>query len=88
MYTVVLSTYMPDTIVHVEITWPPNLKLKIIHKCFLTHIKTELNAVLHCIQLFTNTCEVTMQVKRAIVKAILHKLPIFNALFLQEIITK
>ena len=27
--------------------------------------------MLHCIQLLTNTCEVTMQVKRAIGKAIL-----------------
>ena len=34
--------------------------------------------MLYCIQMFTNTCEVTMQVKRAIVKAILHKLPILQ----------
>ena len=34
--------------------------------------------MLHCIQLFTNTCEVRKQVKRAVGKAILHKLPIYN----------
>ena len=34
--------------------------------------------MLHCIQIFTNTCEVKMQVKRAIEKAILHKLRIYN----------
>ena len=34
--------------------------------------------MLHCIQSSTNTCEVTMQVKRAIGKAILHKLSIYN----------
>ena len=35
----------------------------------------ELNAIPHCIQIFTNTCEVTMQVKRNIFvgKTILHK---------------
>ena len=31
--------------------------------------------MLYYIQIFTNTCEVTMQLKRAIGKAILHKLP-------------
>ena len=34
--------------------------------------------MLHRIQISTNTCEVTMQVKRAIGKATLHKLPIYN----------
>ena len=34
--------------------------------------------MLHCIQIFTNAWEVTMQVKRAIERAILHKLPIYN----------
>ena len=34
--------------------------------------------MLHRIQISSNTCEVTMQVKRAIGKAILHKLPIYN----------
>ena len=34
--------------------------------------------MLHRIQISTNTCEVTMQVKRAIRKAIVHKLPIYN----------
>ena len=39
-------------------------------------IKTQLNAMLHCIQNFTNTFEVTMQVKQDIQvgKTILHKL--------------
>ena len=46
------------------------LKLKTIHKYFKRQ--------LHCIQISTNICEVTMQVKRAIGKATLHKLPIFN----------
>ena len=32
--------------------------------------------MLHRIQISTNTCEVTMQVKRAIGKVTLHKLPI------------
>ena len=35
------------------------------------------SAVLHCIQKFTNTYEVTMQVKHDIGKTILHKLPIY-----------
>ena len=34
--------------------------------------------MLHCIKIFTNACEVMMQVKRVIGKAILHKLPIYN----------
>ena len=34
--------------------------------------------MLHRIQISTNTCVVTMQVKRAIGKATLHKLPIYN----------
>ena len=34
--------------------------------------------MLHRIQISTNTCEVTMQVKRAIRKATLHKLPIYK----------
>ena len=34
--------------------------------------------MLHRIQISTNTCEVTMQVKRAIGKSTLHKLPIYN----------
>ena len=34
--------------------------------------------MLHHIQISTNTCEVTMQVKRAFRKATLHKLPIYN----------
>ena len=34
--------------------------------------------MLHRIQISSNTCEVTMQVKRAIGKATLHKLPIYN----------
>ena len=34
--------------------------------------------MLHCIQIFTNTCEVTMQVKRVKEKAILHKIPILR----------
>ena len=33
--------------------------------------------MLYCIQICTNTCEVTMQVKRDIIKIILHKLPIY-----------
>ena len=37
-------------------------------------LKAEVNAGLHCIQIQRVT-EVTMQVKRAIGKAILHKLP-------------
>ena len=45
---------------------------------FSARIKVELNALLHRIQISTNTCEVTMQVKRAIGKATLHKLPIYN----------
>ena len=35
------------------------------------------SAMLHCIQTFTNTCEVKMQVKHDIGKLILHKLPIY-----------
>ena len=35
-------------------------------------------SILHCIQIFTNTCVVTMQVKRAIERVILHKLTIYN----------
>ena len=54
------------------------LKLKTIHKCFLLQYKTELNAMLHRIPIFTNTCEVTMQVKRAIGKATFYILPIHN----------
>ena len=42
---------------------------------FSVPIKAELNAMLHRIQISTNTCEVTMQEKRAIGKATLHKLP-------------
>ena len=34
--------------------------------------------MLDCIQIFTNTCKVTMQVKCAIGTAISHKLPIYN----------
>ena len=34
--------------------------------------------MLHRIQIFMNTCEVPMQVKRAIGKATLHELPIYN----------
>ena len=34
--------------------------------------------MLHRIQISTITCEVTMHVKRAIGKATLHSLPIFN----------
>ena len=34
--------------------------------------------MLHRIQISTNTCVVPMQVKRAIGKATLHKLPIYN----------
>ena len=33
--------------------------------------------MLHCIQIFMNTCEVTMQVKWAIGKPVLHKLPLY-----------
>ena len=47
---------------------------------FSAPIKAELSAMLHRIQISTNTCEVTMQVKRAIGKATLHKLPIYNEL--------
>ena len=54
------------------------LKLNTFHQCFLAVYKAELNAMLHRIQISTNTCEVTMQVKRAMGKAILHKLPIYN----------
>ena len=32
---------------------------------FSARLKAELNAMLHRIQISTNTCEVTMQVKRA-----------------------
>ena len=39
---------------------------------FLSLQKTELNTMLHCIQIFTNTCEVTMQLKCYIGKALLH----------------
>ena len=39
--------------------------------------EAELNDMLHCIKIFTNTCAVTMQVKRVIGKAILHKWPIY-----------
>ena len=52
------------------------LNLKTIHKCFVCpYKKAELSSMFHCIQIFTNTCEVTVQIKRAIGKAILHKLP-------------
>ena len=34
--------------------------------------------MLHCMQILTNTWEVTMQLKRVIGKAILHKLPIYH----------
>ena len=34
--------------------------------------------MLHRIQISTNTCEVAMQVKRAIGRATIHKLPIYN----------
>ena len=41
-------------------------------------IRDRLSAMLHRIQISTSTCEVTMQVKRAIGKATLHILPIYN----------
>ena len=45
---------------------------------FSLSLKTEeLNALLHRIQIFTNTCEVVMQITRAKGKVILHKLPIY-----------
>ena len=54
------------------------LNLKTIHKCFVCpYKKAELSSMFHYIQIFTNTCEVTVQIKRAIGKAILHKLPIY-----------
>ena len=34
--------------------------------------------MLYRIQISTNTCEVTMQIKLAIGKATLHKLPLYN----------
>ena len=44
-----------------------------IHKCFPCPYKRQSSML--CF--FTNTCEVKLQVKRAIEKAILHKLPIY-----------
>ena len=42
--------------------------------------KAELNATIHCIQIITNTHDVTMHVKRDIVKTIsyMYKLPIYR----------
>ena len=44
-------------------------KLKTIYKCFLSLLKPELNAMLHRIHISKNTCEITMQLKRAKGKA-------------------
>ena len=63
-----------------------SLKQKTSHKCFLPLLKAELNAMLHRIQISTNTCEVTMQVKRAIRKVTLQKLPIYNDFMCLQII--
>ena len=41
-------------------------------------IKGRAQCYASCIQILTNNCKVTMQVKRAIEKAILHKLLIYN----------
>ena len=57
------------------------LNLNTIHKCFLPPPpqKVELNAMLHRIQISTcNHDVITMQVKRAIGKATMHKLSIYN----------
>ena len=43
---------------------------------YLPQYKADLNVMLHYIQIFTNTYEVTM-VKRVIGKGILNKLPIY-----------
>ena len=50
------------------INTPFGVKAETIHQCFLP----ELNAMLHSIQISTNTCEITMQVKRVIGKATIH----------------
>ena len=52
------------------------LKLKTIHKYFSLSLLNKMH--LHCIQIFTNTREVTMQVKRATERAMLHKLPTYH----------
>ena len=44
----------------------------------LTAKQAELNAMLHGIKIFTNTCEVTMHVKRVIGKTTLHKPPMYE----------
>ena len=54
------------------------LKLKTIHIFFPAPIKGRAQFYTSSHSNSTNTCEVTMQVKRAIGKATVHKLPIFN----------
>lgn len=48
--------------------------LNISFSSFSDHIKGELNDMFHCIQRFTNTCQVAKQVMYDIRKTILHKL--------------
>ena len=56
--------------------------MKTTHECLFLSvpIKAELNDTIHCIQIITNTHDVTMQVKRDIGKTILYmyKLPIYR----------
>ena len=60
-------------------TFPfPALKLKTIYKCFLCPYKRQSSMLCFIEFRFSGIIKVTMQVKHAIGKATLHKLPIYN----------
>ena len=60
------------------VAFQSSLKLKTIHKCFLCPYKRQSSMLCLIAFRFSRVTEIMVQVKRAIGKAILHKLPIYN----------